>query len=126
MNLEELSKHQKELSKKTDDQAVHKNGMSYESGKDGVIKESRRQNPQPFLSRNNSMDDWLFGNRRMNPRQQDLVSVPQQNHNQNQIDFKQVMETIDMAYITWKQYKPLFKGLSPIVENVKSKLPFKK
>jgi hypothetical protein len=126
VNLEELSKLQKELSKKTDDQTVHKNGTRYESGKDEEIKESRNQNPQPLLSRNNSMDDWLFGNRRMNPRQQDLVSMPQQNHIQNQIDFKQVMETIDMAYITWKQYKPLFNGLSPFVEKVKSKLSFKK
>ncbi|MBO0962966.1 hypothetical protein J1P26_25245 [Neobacillus sp. MM2021_6] len=124
--MEELSIHQKGLSKETDDQAVHKNGLSYESDNEGVIKEFRRQNPQPFLSRNNSMDDWLFGGRRMSSRQQALVSMPQQNNNQNQIDFKQVMETIDMAYNTWKQYKPLFNGLSPIVDKVKNKLPFKK
>ena len=67
------------------------------------------------LAGRNRTDDWFFGFTRKEPATSTHTNQNQIEDLLNNVDFELLMETIDMFFTTYKQYKPLFKEITPLM-----------
>jgi hypothetical protein len=75
-----------------------------------------------FYSTTNRIDDWFFGSRRKEPETSTYTTHKQIENLLNNVDFDLLMETIDMFVTTAKQFKPLFKEITPFINRFSIKL----
>jgi hypothetical protein len=83
------------------------------------------QNESSFRHDHNGLDSWLFGS-----RQNNQSMVPPNNYGQienmlNNIDLELVMETVDMAVTTYKQYQPILTEIPSVFKKFSHLLKLK-
>ena len=79
-----------------------------------------------FDSKPNKIDDWFFGYRGKEPTTSTHTNLNQIEDLLNNVDFELLMETIDMCFTTYEQYKPLFKEITPYMHRFIKKFKSKK
>ncbi|MEH7418884.1 hypothetical protein V7266_27010 [Neobacillus drentensis] len=87
------------------------NSMHKETYKKGDKPEQKER--LSFNRATNRFDDWIFGYKGKTPGTGTQSTLNKGEDNLNNVDFELLIETVDMFFSTAKQYKPLFKEITP-------------
>jgi hypothetical protein len=97
-----------------------KHRETYE-GENNSLEISEQKEQSSFIGRTNRMDDWFFGSRRKESATSTPTTQDKIENLLNNVDFDLLMETIDMFVTTSKQFKPLFKEITPLLHRLSKK-----
>jgi hypothetical protein len=75
-----------------------------------------------IANRTDRMDDWFFGSGRKESSTTTHTSQDKIENLLNNVDINLLMETIDMFVATSKQFKPLIKEITPVLNRFSKKI----
>ena len=92
-----------------------KHRETYKKGENNSQEMPEQKRQSSVDSIRNRTDDWFFGFTRKEPATSTHTNQNQIEDLLNNVDSELLMETIDMFFTTYKQYKPLFKEITPLM-----------